>query len=216
MTKAIYQYEAEENKRRKPIIAEPWRKAVKSVGVSIVTQIVFVPTNLAVLETDNIPIPGVFPISFSQITFGYSEDHPKFRLVFILDSVVTEPNLRAFEPFSTAGQTVCPVPIFCANCRTVTSAMLVLLTEQILAIPCDPSSTDGQSSKVRVSQEIRSDPELDAQIRSFDFLSYLGDPRVFTVEDNFLICAQEKAVAIRTRFVTLREDGDKTLHYGTS
>lgn len=34
------------------------------------------------------------PLAMYYQTFGYSEDHPKFRLVFILDSVVTEPNLR--------------------------------------------------------------------------------------------------------------------------
>ena len=124
------------------------------------------------------------PLAMYYQTFGYSEDHPRFRLVFILDSVVTEPNLRRMIMERL-------ISIFpqsdkaCANANRLflgTNKEVVLhsknarvAVEQILALPCDPSSTDGQSSKVSVSQEIRNDSELAAQIRSFDFLSYLAE-----------------------------------------
>ena len=124
------------------------------------------------------------PLAMYYQTFGYSEDHPKFRLVFILDSVVTEPNLRrtimerliSIFPQSDKACTNGNRLFLGTNKEVVLHSKNARVTaEQILAIPCDPSSTDGQSSKVRVSQEIRSDPELDAQIRSFDFLSYLAE-----------------------------------------
>ena len=124
------------------------------------------------------------PLAMYYQTFGYSEDHPKFRLVFILDSAVTEPNLRRMIMERL-------ISIFPQSDKACTNANRLFLgtnrevvlhsknarvaVEQILALPCDPSSTDGQPSKVSVSQEIRNDSELDAQIRSFDFLSYLAE-----------------------------------------
>ena len=124
------------------------------------------------------------PLAMYYQTFGYSEDHPKFRLVFILDSAVTEPNQRrlimerliSIFPQSDKACMNANRLFLGTNKEVVLHSKNARVTiEQILAIPCDPLSADGQSSKISVSREIRSDPELDAQIRSFDFLSYLAE-----------------------------------------
>lgn len=126
---------------------------------------------------------GLTPAIYYQ-TFSYREDHPKFRLVFIMDAAVTEPNTRRriME---------CLISIFpqsdkaCINANRLflgTNKKVVLhsknariTVEQMLALPYDTSAPDGQPAKDSISREIRSNPELNAQIRSFDFLSYLAE-----------------------------------------
>lgn len=125
---------------------------------------------------------GLTPAIYYQ-TFGHSKSRPKFRLVFIMDSIITEPNTRRMIVERL-------ISVFPQSDKACTNANRIFLgtdkevvlynktarisVEKILAIPCGTSSS-GQPSKRGVSRELRSNPELAEQIRSFDFLSYLAE-----------------------------------------
>ena len=125
---------------------------------------------------------GLTPAIYYQ-TFGHSKSRPKFRLVFIMDSIITEPNTRRMIVERL-------ISVFPQSDKACTNANRIFLgtdkevvlynktarisVEKILAIPCGTSSS-GQPSKGGVSRELRSNPELAEQIRSFDFLSYLAE-----------------------------------------
>lgn len=126
---------------------------------------------------------GLTPAIYYQ-TFGYSKDHPKFRLVFIMDSPVTEPNIRRMIVERL-------VSIFPQSDKACTNANRIFLgtnkevvlysrnarisVDDVLAIPFADSTPDRHSPRSTSYPEIRKNPELSAQIRSFDFLSYLAE-----------------------------------------
>ena len=125
---------------------------------------------------------GLTPAIYYQ-TFSHSKSRPKFRLVFIMDSIITEPNTRRMIVERL-------ISIFPQSDKACTNANRIFLgtdkevvlyrknarisTEEVLAIPCD-SLSSGQPSKDGALRELRSNPELAEQIRSFDFLSYLAE-----------------------------------------
>ena len=124
---------------------------------------------------------GLTPVICYQ-TFSHSSQRPKFRLVFIMEDVVTDPNVRRMIVERL-------VSIFpqsdkaCTNANRLflgTNKEVVLFSknarisvENILAIPNQEQPADGDTPKNIVSLELRRNPELEAQIEKFDFLSYL-------------------------------------------
>lgn len=125
---------------------------------------------------------GLTPAIYYR-TFSYSERRPKFRLVFITDTIITDPNTRRMIVERL-------ISIFPQSDKACTNANRIFLgtdkevvlyrknarisAEEVLAIPCD-SPSSGQPSKGGALRELRSNPELTEQIRSFDFLSYLAE-----------------------------------------
>ena len=117
-------------------------------------------------------------------TFSHSKSHPKFRLVFIMDSVVTDPNTRRMIVERL-------VSIFpqsdkaCMNANRIflgTNKEVILhnknaqiTVDKVLAIPIAASTSDEYSSRSNNHPEIRKNSELAAKIRNFDFLSYLAE-----------------------------------------
>lgn len=100
-----------------------------------------------------------------------------------MDTIITEPNTRRMIVERL-------ISVFPQSDKACTNANRIFLgtdkevvlhsktarisLEEILAIPCDTPSS-GQPSKGSASRELRSNPELAKQIRSFDFLSYLAE-----------------------------------------
>ena len=124
---------------------------------------------------------GFTPVIYYQ-TFGYNDRHPKFRLVFITENAITDPEVRRMIVEYL-------VSIFPQSDRACTNANRLFLgtnkevvlhsknarisAEDILAISHGEQSTDGDTRKNIISLELRRNPELEAQIQKFDFLSYL-------------------------------------------
>lgn len=117
-------------------------------------------------------------------TFSHSKTHPKFRLVFIMDTVITDPDIRCM----VMEQLISIFPQSdkaCANANRIflgTNKEVVLHSksaritlDDIWAIPNSRSTPDTQPQRSSIYQEIRSNPELDRQIRNFDLLSYLAE-----------------------------------------
>lgn len=126
---------------------------------------------------------GLTPAIYYQ-TFSHKKSRPKFRLVFIMDSVVTDPNTRrmiverliSIFPQSDKACTNANRIFLGTNKEVVLHSRNARITvDEVLAIPYADSTPDGHSSQGNGYQEIRKNPELDAQIRNFDFLSYLAE-----------------------------------------
>lgn len=141
---------------------------------------------------------GLTPAIYYQ-TFSHSESCPKFRLIFIMDSAVTEPNTRRMimerlvSLFPQSDKA-------CTNANRIflgTNKEVVLHSKNdritlgdILALPAVNLSTDRHTPKGTSYQEIRRNPELDSQIHSFDFLSYLAERNGAYSENGDTICFQ--------------------------
>lgn len=126
---------------------------------------------------------GIAPVIYYE-TFSHSEEHPKFRLVFIMYDVVTDPDMRRMimerliSLFPQSDRA-------CVNANRLflgTNKEVALLSrndrvsiEDILAIPCVDSSPDRHITLNLSRQELRGNPELAAQIQNFDFLAYLAE-----------------------------------------
>jgi hypothetical protein len=132
---------------------------------------------LAICEENGLP-----PTIYYQ-TFSHSKDHPKYRLVFVSEEAVTDPNIRR-----TVMENL--VSLFpqsdkaCTNANRLfasTNKKVILhdenariSVERVLAISPPPSPEKHHSAQNNHT-EMRSDPELDEAIRNFDFLSYLAE-----------------------------------------
>lgn len=118
----------------------------------------------------------------SYQTFSHSDKCPKFRLVFITDDAINDPDIRCAIVERL-------VSIFPQSDRACTNANRLFLgtnkevvlhsknarisVENILAIPCREQPKSENTKKNIISLELRRNPELEAQIEKFDFLSYL-------------------------------------------
>lgn len=124
---------------------------------------------------------GLTPV-ISYRTFSHSDKCPKFRLVFITENAITDHNMRRMIMERL-------ISIFPQSDRACTNANRLFLgtnkevvlhsknarisVEDILAISHHEQPADGDTPKNIVSLELRRNPELEAQIQKFDFLSYL-------------------------------------------
>ena len=118
----------------------------------------------------------------SYQTFSYSSQCPKFRLVFITEDVVTDPNVRRMIVERL-------ISIFPQSDRACTNANRLFLgtnkevvihsknariaVGDLLEIPQQEQPADGDTTKSTISLALQRNPELEAQLRTFDFLSYL-------------------------------------------
>lgn len=124
---------------------------------------------------------GLIPV-ISYQTFSYSSQCPKFRLVFITEDVVTDPNVRRMIVERL-------ISIFPQSDRACTNANRLFLgtnkevvihsknariaVGDLLEIPQQEQPADGDTTKSTISLVLQRNPELEVQLRTFDFLSYL-------------------------------------------
>lgn len=116
-------------------------------------------------------------------TFSYSKEWQKYRIVFVMDRVITDPRERQI----IANTLISLFPQsdrVCANANRYfagTNKRVVLhnenariSTEQVMAVSRPPPK-EKQHSAQSLHTEVRADPELAMLIDNFDFLSYLAE-----------------------------------------
>lgn len=125
---------------------------------------------------------GITPAIYYQ-TFSYQKEQPKFRLVFVTAEVITDPNVRQ----QIAEKLVSLFPQSDRACTNSNRIFLgtnkkVILHDENARLSADwviaastPATPRKHCSAQNYNTETRNDSELEAIIRSFDFLSYLAE-----------------------------------------
>ena len=121
--------------------------------------------------------------ALSYQTFGYSAERQKYRLVFITEYVITDPNTRQMimerliRLFPQSDSVCTNANRFFAgtNKRVVLHDKNARISaERVMAVSL-PSPSEKHHSAQNSHTEMRTDPELEKTIRDFNFLSYLSE-----------------------------------------
>ena len=125
-------------------------------------------------------------VAFYYFSFSHTEELPKYRLVFILNEVITDTTLRdiimrrlidLFEQTDTSCTNADRV-FFGTNKKAIICDLKARITvDSVLKIP-------PKSVIVKKSKTSRTDKELEKLINDFDFLTYLKERNGNVVRDN--------------------------------